>query len=355
VSSLSGIRRRLPLLAAMLFSAVALAACGSSSSSDDGGGSATAAGASTTAAGAASSSSSEPVTITVGVPRNFGYLSTLWARDVQPPGVKVEYKYFPVFTDMLTALNGGKIDLTEIGDVGAVQSYVNGGKVKAVAVTQPNDLNCGLVVPRDSPVRTFADLKGKKLAFLRSTNSYISFLHQIKEAGLKESDFTIVEISGPAANKAFQTGQVDAYYTIDPNKADIIQQTGGREIATCRDMGTENLYPYVATTDAIENKPEAIRAVVQAVADNIAWIQAHPDEQARLVAPKIGFSEEAIRETYARGARGLQRVDEAFYTHEQPVIDELVAARIVARPVRADEVFLSQFDDATTPSADAAK
>ncbi|MDO8211679.1 ABC transporter substrate-binding protein [Conexibacter sp. CPCC 206217] len=353
----TGAVRRLSLLSAMLLAAVLLAACGSSS--DDGGGSSSAstAAASTTAdsGSGGDSDSAEPVTITVGVPRNFGYLSTLWARDVQPPGVKVEYKYFPVFTDMLTALNGGKIDLTEIGDVGAVQSYVNGGKVKAVAVTQPNDLNCGLIVPRDSTVRTFADLKGKKLAFLRSTNSYISFLHQIKQAGLKESDFQIVEISGPAANKAFQTGQVDAYYTIDPNLADIVQQTGGREIATCRDMRTENLYPYVATTDAIESKPQAIRAVIQAVADNIAWIQAHPDEQARLVAPKVGFSEEAIRATYGEGARGLQTVDDAFYAHEQPVIDELVEARIVSQPVRADEVFLSEFNDATTPSADAAR
>lgn len=47
-----------------------------------------------------------PVTLTVGVPRNFGYLSTLWARNVQVPGVKIEYKYFPNFVDMLTAFNG---------------------------------------------------------------------------------------------------------------------------------------------------------------------------------------------------------------------------------------------------------
>ena len=135
---------------------------------------------------AASGGGGETVTLTVGVPRSFGYLSTLWARDVQPEGVKIEYKYFPVFTDMLTALNSGKIDLTEIGSVGAVQSFANGGNVRVVAVTEPNAENCGLLVPKDSPVQTFADLKGKKIAFLKSTNSYISFLHQVKAAGLEE-------------------------------------------------------------------------------------------------------------------------------------------------------------------------
>ena len=327
--------RRLLLLPPLLV-ALAAAGCGS----DDGGGTATA---------ATGSGAKEPVTVTVGVPRNFGYLSTLWARNVQPEGVKVEYKYFPVFTDMLTALNGGKIDLTEIGSVGAVQSFANGGKVRVVAVTEPNAENCGLIVPKDSPAQTFADLKGKKIAFLKSTNSYISFLHQVKEAGLSESDFQIVEISGPPANKAFQSGQVDGYYSIDPNMADLVEQTGGRIISTCAQADVENLYPYVATTNAIDSKKEAIGKVIQAVADTIAWIQANPDEQAKLVAPKLGFSESSIKTTYARGAKQLQAIDDTFYAGEQAVIDELIDARIVTKPVDVKDVYLPDFNASITP------
>jgi sulfonate transport system substrate-binding protein len=331
-----------PFLAALtaIVATATLAACGSS---DDSGSSAT------TGSATAASSSAPTQTITVGVPRNFGYLSTLWARNVQPEGVKIEYKYFPVFTDMLTALNSGKIDLTEIGDVGAVQSYVNGGKVQAVAVTQPNDRNGGLLVPKDSTATSLADLKGKKILFLKSTNSYTGFLHAVKEAGLKESDFQIVEIAGPAANKAFESGQVDAYYTIDPNLADLVEQTGAKEIATYADQGVENLYPYVATTDAIKNKPEAIGAVLQAVADDFTWIKENPDEQAKLVAPKLGFSESAIKTTYARGAQGFQKIDQAFWDHEQPVIDELVSAGIVSKPVKAQDVFIPTFNQYINP------
>ena len=324
-------RRLIPALVAVAL----LAGCGSDE--DDGGG------------GAASAGGGETPVIKVGVPRNFGFLSTLWARDIQPEGVKIEYQYFPIFTDMLTALNSGKIDLTEIGDVGAIQSYVNGGKVQAIAVTEPNDENCGLLVPKDSTAQTFADLKGKKIAFLRSTNSYTTFLHQTEEAGLEESDFQIVEISGPPANKAFQSGQLDAYYSIDPNMADLVETTGGRVISTCRDANSENLYPYVASKEAIEEKPEALGAVIQAVADTIAWIQENPDEQAALVGPKIGFSESALKTTYARGAKGLQTIDESFYEGEQAVIDELVAAKIVSQPVKASDVFLNTFNDYVTP------
>jgi sulfonate transport system substrate-binding protein len=327
-------KRLLTLIVPFLVLAGLVAGCGADDTSE---------------ASAAGAKDGKP-TVIVGVPRNFGYLSTLWARDVQPEGVNVEYKYFPVFTDMLTALNSGKIDLTEIGDVGAVQSYVNGGNVQAIGVTEPNDLNGGLVVPKDSDATSLADLKGGKIAFLKSTNSYTGFLHEVEKAGLKESDFTIVEISGPPANKAFETGQVDGYYSIDPNLADLVEKTGGKIISTYKDQGVENLYPYVATKQAIEDKPEALGAVLSAVQENFTWIKDNPDEQATLLAKKLGFSESAIKTTYARGATSLQTIDDAFYTGEQQVIDELVDVGVVAKPTKAQDVFLDSFYEYLQPS-----
>ena len=85
------------------------------------------------------------------------------------------------------------------------------------------------------------------------------------------------------------------------------------------------------------------------MADNIAWIQENPEEQAALVAPKLGFSESAIKTTYARGATALQTIDQSFYDGEQAVIDELVAAKIVSQPVKASDVFLDTFNDYMTP------
>lgn len=303
------------------------------------------------ACGSSSGTSSANNTLVIGVPRNFGYLSTLWARNVQPVGYHIEYKYFPVFTDMLTALNAGKIDLTEIGDVGAVQSYVNGGTVRAVAVTQPNSHNCGLLVPKGSTATSLADLKGKKIIFLKATNSYIMFLHQIQQEGLKQSDFDIVQISGPAANKAFAAGDVAGYYTIDPNMADIVEQTGAKLITSCAQENVENLYPYVATDSAIAHKSKAIAALIKSVATNIAWIHTHPAEQAKLLAAKLGFSQSAINTTYARGATGLQPINASFYASENPVISQLVTAGIVTHAVKAQQVFLPTFNADTSPGA----
>ena len=131
--------------------------------------------------------------------------------------------------------------------------------------------------------------------------------------------------------------------------ADLVEQTGGRVISTCADSDVENLYPYVATTEAIEQKGAAIGKVIQAVADNIAWIRENPDEQATLLAPKLGFSETAIKTTYARGAQRLQEIDDTFYAGEQAVIDELVDAGIVTKPIDVKDVYVPDFNDSIAP------
>jgi sulfonate transport system substrate-binding protein len=297
-----------------------------------------------------------PVTLTVGVPRNFGYLSTLWARNVQVPGVTIEYKYFPNFIDMLTAFNARQLDITEIGDVGAAQSFAaSKGSVRVIAVTQPNAENTGLLVAKDSPYKSFADLKGKQLLFLKSTNTYLGVKNQIGDAKLKEEDFKIVELAGPSAVKAFQTGQIEGYYTIDPNMADVIEKTGARLIATGVDMRIENLYPYVSHQKVIEEKKAALQAFVQALSDTIAWAQANPDEQARLVAPKIQFAESAIRATFQRGAKGLQKIDDGFYERQQRNLDALLAAGVLKQAVSARDLYLNSFNSSVSPAGEEAK
>lgn len=295
-----------------------------------------------------------PVVLTVGVPRNFGYLSTLWARNVQVPGVRIEYKYFPNFIDMLTAFNGRQLDVTETGDVGAAQSFAaSKGSVRVIAVTQPNPDNTGLLVAKDSSYKTFADLKGKQLLFLKSTNIYLGVKNQIAAAHLKEEDFKFVELAGPSAVKAFQTGQIEGYYTIDPNMADVIEKTDARLIATGTDMGIENLYPYVSHQKVIEEKKAALAAFVRALADTIAWAQANPDEQAKLVAPKIQFTETAIRQTFKRGAKALQTVDDAFYERQQRNLDALFSAGVLKQPVSSRDLYLTTFNSSAAPLGEA--
>jgi ABC-type nitrate/sulfonate/bicarbonate transport system substrate-binding protein len=109
-------------------------------------------------------------------------------------------------------------------------------------------------------------------------------------------------------------------------------------------MRIENLYPYVSHQKVIEEKKAALEAFVQSLSDTIAWAQANPDEQARLVAPKIQFSESAIRTTFQRAAKGLQEIDDGFYERQQRNLDALFSAGVLKQAVSARDLYVNSFN-----------
>jgi sulfonate transport system substrate-binding protein len=199
--------------------------------------------------------------------------------------------------------------------------------------------------PWASKLKTYIIIVLNYAAFQTVCNTYLGVKNQIADAKLTEADFKIVELAGPSAVKAFQTGQIEGYYTIDPNMADVIEKTGARLIATGVDMRVENLYPYVSHQKVIEEKKAALAAFVRALADTIAWAQQNPDEQARLVAEKLQFTETAIKTTFKRGAKALQTIDDAFYTRQQGNLDALLAAGVLKQPVSARDLYVDAFND----------
>ena len=102
----------------------------------------------------------------------------------------------------------------------------------------------------------------------------------------------------------------------------------------------------------VEQKSAALAAFVHVLADTIAWAQANPDEQARIVAPKIQFSESAIKTTFGRGAKALQPIDARFLAEQQANFDELLAAGVLKEAVQAKDLYLADFNGSIKPSAD---
>ena len=79
---------------------------------------------------------------------------------------EVEWSEFPAAQHLLEALGAGAVDLGAVGDAPFLFAYVNGGKVRAVHASRAaaGGSSTALVVRKDSPIRTVADLKGKIVA-----------------------------------------------------------------------------------------------------------------------------------------------------------------------------------------------
>lgn len=71
-----------------------------------------------------------------------------------------------------------------------------------------------LLVPSDSQVKQFIDLRGKRIALPRKGGQYSSFLAVARHFGLGEGDFEFIGRDEPAADEAFGAGQADAVFRV---------------------------------------------------------------------------------------------------------------------------------------------
>ena len=63
----------------------------------------------------------------------------------------------------------------------------NGNPIKAPYIFSRPEWTA-LVVRKDSPIRTLADLRGKKIAATKGTDPYLFLLRSLATVGLKKSD-----------------------------------------------------------------------------------------------------------------------------------------------------------------------
>lgn len=296
-----------------------------------------------------SAESDDGTVLRIGVPRNFGYLSTLWARDYQPDGVTFEYSYFPNYTDVLNALNSGNVDIVEGGDVGAIQSYINtGGQVHAVGRTGAAPESQGVLVRPGSGIDSVADLEGKRVVLSTATNYYPAFVELLNQEGLDIDDVSVVDTSTTDGNQAYVQGDADAFLGTDPTFAWIQEETGSDVLATFSGVeGYANFYPYFASADAIKEKPDGIRALLAGLQENIAWATENPDDYAELLSEKLGYTESAMRLSVDRAARALEPIDDDFLKREADWLEVYGDHEIVTDPdVDLADVFITDFNDA---------
>ncbi|MBV8792767.1 MAG: ABC transporter substrate-binding protein [Pseudolabrys sp.] len=152
------------------------------------------------------------------------------------------------------------------------------------------------LVKKDSPIKTIADLKGKKIGYTnpRSTSQALDIL-LLEKAGMKPDDAELVKVGGFGPMiPALELGQIDVAPVTEPlwsqNKDKF------RVLIT----GAEALPPLdnvvgVATEEALKTKGDFIRAVIRARRKAVKFMTEHPDEAGDLIAKDFNITPEVAR------------------------------------------------------------
>ncbi len=165
-----------------------------------------------------------------------------------------------------------------------VQRAKSGLKVKSFyAVSRRNGF--AMAVLNDSPIKSFADLKGKNVGTSdlgSGANVYVDA--RLALAGLSNKDITQINVGyGAPAFEALTTGKVDALATF--SGATARQLNSGYSFRMLPKAGFEDkMYSYnlFATDDYIAANPEVIEKIGRATAKATVFLKTNPEAAVRI-------------------------------------------------------------------------
>ncbi|MGN6444846.1 ABC transporter substrate-binding protein [Amnibacterium sp.] len=253
---------------------------------------------SASATGSSGSSSS-------GAAANFGTIAVQlsWIKNIEFAGefFATENGYYKkAGFDAVTLLAGGSGSTTaeEIvisgkalvglsSPIGTVPSVLKGAPLKIIATTYQKNPFCLMSLEDGTPIRTVADLKGKKLGVQSGANQTIidGFL---KANGLSKSDVTIVTTGFDIA--PLISGKYDAHMSYITNEPILAASEGKKPVI----LGfADNGLPFVAETftvlqDTIDTKRDLLKAYLKAEIQGWTDAVKDPAKSADLAANKYG-------------------------------------------------------------------
>ena len=105
---------------------------------------------------------------------------------------KIEWKEFPAAAPLLEALGAGAIETGLVGDAPFTFAAAANVPVKAIGAIRQSREGLAVLVSRESPIRNFEDLKGKKIATGRGSIGHQLILAALESRGWSASDVQIV-------------------------------------------------------------------------------------------------------------------------------------------------------------------
>ena len=264
-----------------------------------------------------------------------GWLSILKGRGtlekrLAPLGVKVTWTEFTAGPVQLEALNVGSIDFGDVGEAPPIFAQAAGAPLVYVGATVPRPALEAVVVPKDSPIRSVADLKGKRVAYNKGSNVQYFLVKLLQKHGLQFSDVQSVYLAPADARAAFERGAVDAWVIWDPFLAAAQKTLQARLLADATGVVNNRGY-YFSSRDFATKNTDVLRIALQEINGIDAWV-GHNKEAAATELSKVLGLDTSITSLYVNRVRfGVAPVTRDILAEQQEIADTFHTLKLIPK------------------------
>ena len=249
------------------------------------------------------------------------------------PGTPTKWVEFPAGPQILEALAVDSLDFGFTGDTPPVFAQAAGKDIWYAGLEPPKPASSAILVPAGSPIRTLADLKGRRVGFQKGSSAHFLVVRGVEKGGLQWSDITPVHLTPSDARAAFERGALDAWGIWDPYYAAAEIDGKARVLSTGAGLTSNNSY-YLASR-ALTQDARALKALFDSLSEADAWVKANRTETAHFLSVASGLPlSTTIRFIERRTAGPITRLKDADIADQQRVADAFSKLGLIPRPIR---------------------
>jgi len=258
-------------------------------------------------------------------------------QKLKPLGYSVSWTEFPSGPPLLEALNVGSIDFGIAGETPPIFAQAAGAPLVYLAYDPPAPQGEAILVSRDSPLKSVADLKGKKVALNKGSNVHYLLVRALERAGLKYSDIQTVFLAPADALAAFTRGSVDAWVIWDPYEAAAEASTGARILADGTGLVANHQF-YFSSRKFLTDNVKAVDVVLDALNEVDDWTKHNVEAVAEQLSPSIGLPASVLAVSLRRESYGILPINNEVIASQQRIADTFVALGLVPKAINVSDL-----------------
>ncbi|MFL6569186.1 MAG: ABC transporter substrate-binding protein [Chthoniobacterales bacterium] len=231
-----------------------------------------------------------------------------WFEERLGPDVQIQWFTYNAGPSAMEAMFAGSLDVTYVGQGPALNAHfkANGDEIRVIGGAA--NAGAALVVSPDGPIKTAADFRGRRIATPQMGNTQdISCRAWLKAQGFNVTqtggDVTVLPTQNPDQLAAFQKGDVEGVWTVEPWVTRLETEANGKVFLEDTQVITTWL---VSSVKFLNNQREMAKKIAAANAELTQWIHANPEEAQRLLIAelkeetKADFKPEAVTRAWRR-------------------------------------------------------
>ena len=231
-----------------------------------------------------------------------------WFEKHLGPNVQIQWFTYNAGPSAMEAIFAKSLDVTYVGPGPALNAYLKSNGEEIRVVSGAANGGAALVVKADSAIKAPADFRGKKIATPQLGNTQdISCRAWLKAQGFKVTqtggEVTVVPTQNPDQLGLFQSGGVDAVWTVEPWVTRLLRDANARVFL--EDKATITTW-LVSSVKFLQNQHELAKKIANANAELTKWIQQNEAEAQKLLIDELkaetraDFQPDAVAQAWNR-------------------------------------------------------